>query len=129
MGQDVPPARVLVISESELRRRELRAALLSDGHEVVAAATCLDALRLAGVGPGGRADVVVLDVTGMAWSGLELLETLVEAGNAPVIAMSDREESHGLACGACAVLTWPLVASRLRAEVRRLTRPWLSRKE
>jgi DNA-binding response OmpR family regulator len=114
--------RVVVASESELARRELRKLLAREAYAVEEARSALDVLRLAGVAPGQRADAVVLDVSGSSWATLELLAVLTETGAAPVLALVDRPEQRRrcLELGARAVLDLPIDGARIRNGVRRV---------
>lgn len=122
-------ARIVVVDDDEDMRRLITSALRGDGHDVIEAASGVDALgrvtsmALAGL---GYPDVIVTDIRMRGVNGLALIAGLRMAGCAsPVIVMtafaSAAFRDHADRLGAAAFFTKPLDMDNLRTVVVNLS--------
>ncbi|WP_053067246.1 PP2C family protein-serine/threonine phosphatase [Archangium gephyra] len=135
---DRPPAegegrrRVLVVDDTFLNRRVLRAMLRLDGHEVLEAEDGRQALELA---RAERPDLVLLDVMMPVMDGYAACAELKKdplLADTPIIFLSSKDEPEakvrGLRLGAADYIAKPFNAEEVRArvsthlELRQLTR-------
>lgn len=117
------PARVLVIDDEPQIRRFLDISLRAQGHEVLHAATGTDGLALLAA---QGADVVILDLGLPDIDGLEVLRTLREWSQVPVVVLTVRageaEKVRVLDAGANDYVTKPFGVQELMARLRGLLR-------
>ncbi|MDP3276531.1 MAG: response regulator [Deltaproteobacteria bacterium] len=108
--------RVLIVEDSAAMRAYVRAALESAGHDVVEAASGLEALRML---PRGPYAAVVTDINMPDLSGLELISFIRRSqhGATPIVLIStegrDSDRARGLALGANAFVTKPFTPEAL----------------
>ncbi|HEX2895564.1 MAG TPA: response regulator transcription factor [Marmoricola sp.] len=119
--------RVLVVDDEERIRNVLRAYLEADGFTVSEASTGREALGSA-TDPARRPTLVLLDVGLPDLDGLEVLRTIRQSSDVPVILVTARAEEVdklvGLGVGADDYVTKPFspreVVARARAVLRRV---------
>ena len=119
-------ARVLVVDDTEAQRYAVTRALMSEGFEVVEAASGIEALEIA---RNTTLDAVVLDVNLGDLDGYEVCRRLKAASPVllPVLHLSSAQTSEeararGLDAGADGYLTHPFDPNVLRAAVSSLVR-------
>ncbi|TQM62004.1 response regulator transcription factor [Humibacillus xanthopallidus] len=119
--------RILVVDDEPQIRTVLRAYLEADGFEVVECGSGRDALRHA-TGSRGAPDLVLLDVGLPDVDGLEVLRTIRQQSQLPVILVTARAEEVdklvGLGVGADDYVTKPFspreVVARVKTVLRRV---------
>ncbi len=91
MSPQTPPLKILVVDDDSFVRDMLQEILLAGHHLVSTAVNGLDALRQ--LTPGSGIGLIISDMDMPGMSGLELLHTLRESGNAiPVIILTGNQE-------------------------------------
>jgi DNA-binding response OmpR family regulator len=125
--------RIVVASEDPGLHERLARILVSDGHEVVVARTCLDLLHHARVtGPSlrviPRPDALLVDLSGRVWCNAGMLDLVCASDpTLPVVALcapgdaAARDEAGRL--GVHAVLDLPVDEAALRAELMSIVPP------
>jgi two-component system KDP operon response regulator KdpE len=115
--------RVLVVDDEPQIRRALRVGLVSQGYEVLLAASGEEALDLAA---SASPDVVILDLMLPDLDGLEVCKRLREWSDAPIIILSahgqERTKVQALDLGADDYLTKPFGIDELLARLRAVRR-------
>lgn len=115
-----PPARILVVEDSEVAAGALRLLLESAGYTVRVAASVAGAL---GVATSERPDALIMDMTLPDGDGTDILARL-GPDPAPAIALTghddDEVRTRCLAAGCSAVLVKPAPAAELLATLRSL---------
>ncbi|HHU40254.1 MAG TPA: response regulator transcription factor [Propionibacterium sp.] len=119
--------RVLVVDDERPIRTMLRAYLVDGGHEVIEAALGSEALRKLAASP---VDLVLLDIGLPDIGGLEVLATIRQTSDVPVILVTARAEEldklTGLEAGADDYVTKPFspreVVARVNTVLRRSAR-------
>ena len=128
MDKSFRDRRILVVDDEERMVRFIRLNLEHDGFQVVEAlrgAQAIDRLR------SGLPDLVLLDVMLPDIDGFEVLRTVREVSNVPVIMLTAKGEEedriHGLELGADDYITKPFspreLVSRVKAVLRRTETP------
>jgi len=123
--------RVLLVEDDPTLRLVIRDNLGSEGYQVEVAADGDRAVRLT---QATTPDLIILDLTLPDCDGLDLLPTLRQRGQVPIIILTARsqqaEKLKGLSLGADDYMTKPFdpeeLLARIRAVLRR-TRPKVSR--
>lgn len=118
-------ARILVLDDDDALREFLRLVLLRAGHEVLEAS---DGRHVREVVRGGPVDLVITDIYMPGADGLEVIQSLREAGCAcRILAVSGGGTrrnldplEHARSFGADAVLAKPLLSSQLNETVDEL---------
>jgi CheY-like chemotaxis protein len=123
-------ARILLIDDEDTARGDTAATLRGLGHEVVAEASGIEALRRIGRMNGGAGfDMVLTEILMPDVDGLEIIRNLRRSHpGCPVIAMSDDGRrvdarlslSLAAGLGAAATLMKPFTATELRETVQDL---------
>ncbi len=119
------PYRVLLVDDERALREMVQNTLSAEGYTVLAAATCAEALALAGT---ARPDAVLLDVMLPDGDGFSLFERLRAIRDVPVLFLSARDEDEarlrGLGLGADDYIVKPFLPRelclRLAAVLRRV---------
>ncbi len=119
------PYRVLLVDDERALREMVQNTLSAEGYTVLAAATCAEALALAGT---ARPDAVLLDVMLPDGNGFSLFERLRAIRDVPVLFLSARDEDEarlrGLGLGADDYIVKPFLPRelclRLAAVLRRV---------
>ncbi len=121
------PAKILVADDEQNLRRVLVALLRREGHDVVQAASGLEAIERLAV---GVVDLVVLDLNMPDLHGLEVLRfvrTHPSLSDLPVVILTTRDDAESrraaLREGATLYLTKPFSPETLVPEVSRLLVP------
>lgn len=118
---------ILIIEDEAPIRRFLRTALEGAGYRLLEAANAAEGLSLAA---SHNPDLVLLDLGLPDRDGLEVIHSLRQWSNLPIIVISardkERDKIDGLDAGADDYLTKPFAVgelnARIRAAIRRLTR-------
>lgn len=122
-GSENATAKVLIVEDDPEAIEILTFILVRAGFQVVAALGVFAALRLAAI---ERPDLVLLDVNLGHWSGFDLLRSLRERSNVPVILLTGRtaeeDRVHGLELGADDYITKPYSPRELVARIRAVLR-------
>jgi two-component system, OmpR family, KDP operon response regulator KdpE len=124
-GADGQGARVLVIDDEPAIRRFLRASLAARGYELYEAATGHGGIQAV---PMHRPDIVILDLGLPDMDGLDVIRSLREWTQTPILILSVREQEAdkilALDAGADDYLTKPFgvgeLVARIRAALRRV---------
>ena len=119
------PYRVLLVDDERALREMVQNTLSAEGYTVLTAASCADALALAGT---ARPDAVLLDVMLPDGDGFSLFERLRAIRDVPVLFLSARDEDEarlrGLGLGADDYIVKPFLPRelclRLAAVLRRV---------
>src|ERR671925_160399 len=128
MSEEFDRRRILVVDDEERMVRFIRMNLEHDGFQVSEAFNGKQALqKLRDVNP----DLILLDVMMPDLDGFEVLETIREGSNVPVIMLTAKGEEddrvRGLELGADDYITKPFspreLVSRVKAVIRRTEAP------
>jgi CheY-like chemotaxis protein len=115
-------SRILIVEDSALVVDALRVLLTDAGYEVDAAATVAEAVERASASP---VDVMLLDLTLPDGHGLEIMESLRNAGALPraTLAMTGHNDSRArrscIEAGCAEVLLKPVPISELLRQIER----------
>ncbi len=118
------PRRILTVEDDDGIRATLRLALEDEGYEVVEASSAEIALDLL---PVQEIDLILVDLMLPGADGFELVRTVRQTSDVPIVIVTARSDSHdvvaGLEAGADDYVRKPFVvqelAARLRAHLRR----------
>ena len=125
-GEEITPARVLIVDDQPLTRELMTLVVHAMGHKTLIATNGEEALAIAAARP---LDLVILDVVMPGMDGFEVARRLRAAErsrNVPIIIVSMLEDKesriNGLAAGADDFLTRPVDRVELKVRVQNLLR-------
>ncbi len=115
--------RILTVEDDDGIRTTLRLALEEEGYQVLEASS---AERAADVMAEGNVDVMLVDLMLPGMSGFELVRTVRQTSDVPIVIVTARTDSHdvvaGLEAGADDYVRKPFVVKELEARLRALLR-------
>ena len=122
MAESPDALTVIIADDDELIRNVVAIYFGNKGYQVISAVSGQDCLELM---RGSEPDAVLLDVMMPGMDGWEVCRRIREFSDAPVILLTacaqDSDREKGMAAGASAYVTKPVLLKHLEALIRTLT--------